>query len=96
MMNKRAFIIAHKAQYAVSTLCRLLEISRGWFYGFLASQPVRDQRQADREARDLEVLQRSKPSSKLARSAMDAKCIHQDLLAGGEVGSKRRVARIMK
>jgi hypothetical protein len=36
MMNKRAFITAHKAQYAVSTFCRLLEISRGWFYGFLA------------------------------------------------------------
>jgi putative transposase len=71
MMNKRAFITAHKTQYAVPTFCRLLEISRGWFYGFLASQPVRDQRQADREARDLEVLPKIKPSSKPARRAMD-------------------------
>ena len=41
MMNKRAFITARKAQYAVSTLCRLLETSRGWFYGFRASQAFR-------------------------------------------------------
>ena len=56
MMNKRAFITARKAQYAVSTLCRLLEVSRGWFYGFRASQAARDQRQTDREHRDAELL----------------------------------------
>jgi len=56
MMNKRAFITAHKAQYPVSTLCRLLEISRGWFYGFLASQPARNQRLIERDARISERL----------------------------------------
>ena len=96
MMNKRAFITAHKSQYAVSTFCRLLEISRGWFYGFLASQPVRDQRQADREARDLEVLPMIKTFFKASKKCYGSKRIHQDLLAGGEVVSERRVARIMK
>ncbi len=96
MMNKRAFITAHKAQYAVSTFCRLLEISRGWFYGFLASQPVRDQRQADREARDLEVLPKIKTFFKASKKCYGSKRIHQDILAGGEVVSERRVARIMK
>ena len=41
MTNKHSFVTAHKAQYAVSTLCRHLKISRGWFYGFLASQDSR-------------------------------------------------------
>lgn len=96
MMNKRAFITAQKAQYAVSTLCRLLEISRGWFYGFLTSQPARDQRQADREARDLEILPKIKIFFKASKKCYGSKRIHQDILAGGEVVSERRVARIMK
>lgn len=96
MMNKRAFITAQKAQYAVSTLCRLLEISRGWFYGFLTSQPARDQRQADREARDLEILPKIKIFFKASKKCYGSKRIHQDILAGDEVVSERRVARIMK
>jgi putative transposase len=96
MMNKRAFVIAHKAQYWVSTLCRLLEISRGWFYGFQASQPARDQRQADREARDLEVLPKIRTFFKASKKCYGSKRIHQDLLADGEFVSERRVARIMR
>ena len=95
-MNKRAFISAQKAQYAVSTLCRLLELSRGWFYGFLTSQPARDQRQADREERDLEVLPKIKIFFKASKKCYGSKRIHQDLLAGDEAVSERRVARIMK
>ena len=85
MMNKRAFITARKAQYAVSTLCRLLEVSRGWFYGFRASQPTRDQRQADREARDEELLPKIKFFFKASKKCYGSKRIHQDLLADGEI-----------
>jgi len=96
MMNKRAFITARKAQYSVSTLCRLLEISRGWFYGFSASQTVRDQRQTDRDARDQELLPKIKTFFKASKKCYGSKRIHQDLLADGEIVSERRVARIMK
>ena len=96
MTNKRTFVTAHKARYAVSTLCRLLEISRGWFYGFPSSQPARDQRQADREARDLEVLPKIRIFFRASKKCYGSKRIHQDLLAAGEVVSERRVARIMK
>ena len=96
MMNKRVFITAHKAQYAVSTLCRLLEISRGWFYCFPASQPDRNQRQADRETRDLELLPRIKAFFKANKKCYGSKRIHQDILSGGEIVSEGRVARIMK
>ena len=96
MTNKRAFVTAHKAQYAVSTLCRVLGISRGWFYGFLAAQPARDQRKADRDARDLELLPKIKTFFKASKKCYGSKRIHQDLVADGETVSERRVARIMK
>lgn len=96
MMNKRAFITAHKAQYAVSTVCRLLEISRGWFYGFVASQPARDQRLAERDARDMDLLPKIRTFFKASKKCYGSKRIHQDFLADGEIVSERRVARIMK
>lgn len=96
MMNKRAFITARKAQYAVSTLCRLLDISRGWFYGFQASQAARGQRQTARDARDLELLAKIKIFFKASKKCYGSKRIHQDFLADGESVSERRVARIMK
>ena len=96
MTNKRRFVTAHKARYAVSTLCRVPAISRGWFYGFLASQPARDQRQADRDARDPELLPGIKTFFKAGRKCYGSKRIHQDPVADGETVSERRVARIMK
>ena len=92
MMNKRAFITARKAQYAVSTLCRLLEVSRGWFYGFRASQAARDQRQTDRDIRDADLLAKIKSFFKASKKCYGSKRIHQDLLAEGNIVSERRVA----
>ena len=97
MMNKRgAFVTAHKAQYAVSTLCRGLPISRGWFYGCLASQPARDQRQTDQAARDMELFPKIRAVFKAGNTGYGSKRIYQDLVADGETVSERRVARIMK
>ncbi len=96
MTNERAFVTAHKAQYAVSMLCRVLAISRGWFYGFLASQPARDQCHADRKVRDLGLLPKINTFFKASRKCYDSKRIHQDLVNDGEVVLERRVARIMK
>ena len=71
-------------------------ISRGWFYGFLASQPARDQRQADRDARDPELLPGIRTFFKASRKCYGSKRIHQDPVADGETVSERRVALIMK
>ena len=93
-----------KAQYPVSILCRLLEISRGWFYGFPASQPARDQRQVNREARDHALLAKIKTFFSVSQKCYGSKRIHPlptgewnihregDLLAADEVVSERRVA----
>ena len=77
-------------------LCRALQTSRGWFYGYLASQPARDQRQADRAARDVDLLPKIRTFFKASKKCYGSKRIHQDLRADGEVVSERRVARIMK
>lgn len=96
MTNKRAFVTAHKAQYAVSTLCQVVGISRGWFYGFLSSQPARDQCSLARDARDLDLLPKIKAFFKAIKNCYGSKRIHQDLIADGEAVSERRVARIMR
>jgi putative transposase len=96
MTNKRTFVTAHKAPYAVSTLCHFLGLSRGWFYGFLSSQPARDQRLAERDLRDLDLLPKIRTFFKASKKCYGSKRIHQDLMADGEAVSERRVARIMK
>ena len=96
MNNKRTFITAHKADYPVSTMCRLLEISRGWFYGFFASQPARDRRLGERDAKDQSLLPKIKDSFRASKKRYGSKRIHRDLIEAGETISERRVARIMK
>jgi len=96
MNAKRKFIAAHKTQYAISRLCRLLEISLGWFYGFHASQPARELRFAEREARDQDLLSKIKDFFKASKKRYGSKRIHKDLIETGEIVSERRVARIMK
>lgn len=76
MTNKHSFVTAHKAQYAVSTLCRHLKISRGWIYGFLTSQDARDQRLVIREARDLELLPKIRAFFKASGKCYGSKRIH--------------------
>jgi putative transposase len=74
----------------------VLEISRGWFYGFLTGQFARSQRQSDHEAQDLVLLPKIKAFFKASKKCYGSKRIHQDLLADGETVSERRVVRIMK
>lgn len=71
-------------------------MSRGWFYGFVAGQPARDQRFFERKARDEELLPKIKVFFKASNKCYGSKRIHQDLLAANEAVSERRVARIMK
>ncbi len=95
-MNKRAFITAHKAQYAISTLCRLVRLSRSWFYGRHAGQDARDERQNRRAAQDKALLERISHFFKASKERYGSKRIHRDLCADGERVSERRVARTMR
>lgn len=95
MTTKHAFVAAHKGLYTISLLCRVLRISRSWFYGFVGSQQARDQRRQERSARDAELLPKIKRAFSRSKKRYGSKRVHQDLIAQNENVSERRVARIM-
>ena len=96
MNTKRAFVAAHKTVYPIAHLCRLVGIARSWFYGFVQSQPARDQRQKLRDNREAELLPKIKAAFSQSKKRYGSKRVHQDLKADGEDVSERRVARIMR
>ncbi|OBY26591.1 IS3 family transposase [Leisingera sp. JC1] len=96
MNAKRAFVAAHKTVYPIAQLCRLVGVARSWFYGFVQSQPARDQRQKLRTDRDAELLPKIKEAFSQSKKRYGSKRVHQDLKADGEDVSERRVARIMR
>ncbi|TRD14906.1 IS3 family transposase [Palleronia caenipelagi] len=95
-MNKHAFITAHKAQYGVLTLCRLVRLSRSWFYGYDASWAALQGREGRRAAQDVALLERIRHFFKASKGRYGSKRIHRDLRADGVCVSERRVARIMR
>ena len=70
MSNKHLFIAAHAQDYVVSTLCRLLQVARSWFYGYQASEPARQPRARFKERRDQELLGLIQPRFGSAEAAM--------------------------
>lgn len=96
MNAKHAFVAAHKTVYPIAQLCRIIGIARSWFYGFVQSQPARDQRQKLRTDRDSELLPKIKAAFSQSKKRYGSKRVHQDLKADGEDVSERRVARIMR
>lgn len=96
MNTKHAFVAAHETVYPIAQLCRIVGIARSWFYGFVQSQPARDQRQKLRADRDAELLPKIKAAFSQSKKRYGSKRVHQDLKADGEAVSERRVARIMR
>ncbi|TRD13341.1 IS3 family transposase, partial [Palleronia caenipelagi] len=80
----------------VSTLCRLVRLSRSWFYGHDASLAARQGREARRAAQDVALLERIRHFFKASKYRYGSKRIHRDLGADGERVSERRVAKIMR
>ncbi|WP_185962325.1 IS3 family transposase [Palleronia caenipelagi] len=85
-----------KRENAVSTLCRLVRLSRSWFHGHGAGEAARESREAGRAARDKALLERISHFFKASKGRYGSKRIHRDLCADGESVSERRVARIMQ
>ena len=96
MRNKHLFIATHAKNYTVSTSCRLLDVSRSWFYGFQSSQPERQARAQHKERRDGELAGLIRTIFQKCGGCYGSERIHAQLKAQGEVVSERRVARIMK
>ena len=81
---------AHRADYPVRTMCRLLEVSPSGYYAW-------DRRQASpRARRDAELSEWIGAFHRRSQRTYGSPRIHADLRAGGERVGRKRVARLMK
>ena len=84
------FIKSHQDQYAVKTMCRLLEVTRSGHYAWL-KVPISNRAQED--ARLLRLIRASFVAS---HGIYGAPRIFLDLREVGETCSKHRIARLMR
>jgi putative transposase len=87
---KYEFIKAHGHEYGVQTMCRVLEVARSGYYGWL-KQPV--SKRAQEDARLLRLIRASFVAS---HGIYGAPRVFLDLREAGETCSKHRVARLMR
>jgi len=85
-----AFIDAERAMYPVTTLCRVLEVTRTGFYAWL-KRP-----ESERSKRDRQLAAKIKAYHKASRGTYGSPRIYDDLKAADVSVSRKRVARIMR
>jgi putative transposase len=87
---KYAFIDAHRKQYGIRTMCRVLNVARSGFYAWV-HKPF-----SDRAKNDKRLLVLIKASYGASGGIYGSPRVHRDLKEVGERVSVKRVARIMK
>jgi putative transposase len=87
---KFVFIAAEKAWATVTTLCRVLEVSRSGFYAWEDRDPSK--RSLDDDKLVVEILAIHKAS----RGTYGSPRVHAELQARGIAVSRKRVARLMR
>ena len=85
-----ACIAAHRAEYPVRLMCRVLVVSRGGFYALLERAPSR---RVQTDAR-LRVAIRAIHAE--SRRSYGSPRIHRELRAQGQRHSRKRIARLMR
>jgi len=85
-----ACIAAHRAEYPVRLMCRVLVVSRGGFYAWLDRAPSR---RAHTDAR-LRVAIRAIHAE--SRRTYGSPRIHRELRAQGQRHGRKRIARLMR
>ena len=81
---------AHRAHHAVTTLCRLLEISISGYYAW-TTRPASRRAQADAE-----LLDRIRAIHDRSRGTYGVPRVHAELAAQGVHVSRKRIARLMR
>ena len=87
---KYAFIKAHRSEFDMAVMCRLLDVSRSGFYEWLR-HPL-----SDRALEDQRLLRLIRAAYTASHGVYGAPRIFLDLREAGETCSKHRVARIMR
>lgn len=89
---KYAFMLAHVAEFSVSSMCRVFEISRSGFYGWQASSEQRKQRVAKQAALDAVV----KETFFLFKMRYGVRRLYRELKAQGYDYYKELIAESLK
>src|SRR5687768_9153716 len=84
------FIKAHRRQFSIHAMCRLLQLAPSGYYKWL-QQPTSDRKQED--ARLLRLIRASFVAS---HGIYGSPRVFLDLREAGETCSKHRVARLMR
>lgn len=84
-----AFVHAEKVNHRVSTLCRVLNVSRSGYYAWARRGPSARTREDERLRVLLRALHRA------SGGTYGAPRLHRDLVEDGEQVSRKRVARLM-
>ena len=84
------FIEAHRREYPVETMCRVLDVAPSGYYEWL-QKPI-----SDRAVEDARLLTLIRASYKASHGIYGAPRIFLDLREAGETCSKHRVERIMR
>ena len=87
---KYRFMNEHRHQYAITTLCRVLQVARAGFYQWL-HKPV-----SAREYDNARLLGLIRDSYAASRGVYGARRVFADLREAGETCGKHRVAKLMK
>ncbi|NMY37938.1 IS3 family transposase [Pseudomonas sp. WS 5078] len=87
---KYRFINEHRHQYAITTLCRVLQVARAGFYQWL-HKPV-----SAREYDNARLLGLIRDSYAASRGVYGARRVFADLREAGETCGKHRVAKLMR
>ena len=86
------FISAHRAEFGVQRLCRVLGTSRSGYYKHLATEPARVERQAEEATTVAEI----RAIHAEHRSAYGAPRVHAELRSRGRRINRKRVTRLMR
>lgn len=85
-----ACIKAHRDEFDISLMCRVLQVSRSGFYAW-EKRPLSEHAQTDRR-----LLLHIRVSHKRSRGRYGSPRVYQDLKDEGEQTSEKRVARLMR
>jgi putative transposase len=87
---KYKFIEAHREEFAVKIMCRVLDVSRSGYYDWRKRKP------SARDRANAKLLEAIKRIFERSRKTYGSPRIHAELKAQGKTCSRNRVARLMR
>jgi hypothetical protein len=89
-VSRYRLVEAEKVQHAVSTLCRVLKVSRAAYYAWGTAAP------STRARSNVELLEKIRTIHARSRMTYGAPRVYAELRAAGVCCSRKRVARLMR